>query len=69
MVSKRICESCDAHDYGYTIEERDGLIIACGVKYLRLIQSLEQARNRRLVDEELLAVWELMIDLGLEKIA
>lgn len=69
MASKIDCETCGTESYSYSTEEREGLIIACGVKYLGLIQSLENTRKRRLDDDDLLFVWELMIDLGIEKIA
>jgi hypothetical protein len=75
MVSKNkfeICIECGSPEhtvYTYTEEERDNLVIACGIKYMGLIQSIEQVKKMRVSDEEVLAIWELMIDLGVEKIA
>lgn len=62
------CNSCGNAIYAYAPEEREALVIAAGVKYLTLIQGLEQAKKVRLSDEEVLMIWELMIDLGVEKI-
>ena len=68
MASQIECPACENHYYSYTEEERNALIIACGVKYMQLIQQIELVKKVRLDDVQVLTIWEMMIDLGVEKI-